>query len=240
MKPTKLSALAIVLFLLVPASAFSQEMFHIFPQFADGRSEDGTYYRSTITILPWSGAAAPTCTLVLYGMTASFDANPGNYYFTSYLPPGTMLSAPTTGAQPLQTGYATLSCTSYVFANVLYTYYGADNRKIGEATVFSTPAYSYSRMPFDNRGGVRQAFAIANDSDVRKSYVISLLSNGVTRSTRVFVQARRNLEKFVDEVLQVTPDSLGILTIQSDDYSYFSSIGFRFTGGVFTTIPPGN
>jgi len=238
MKPIWFLALAAIL--LTPLPAFSQEMFHIFPQFADGRSSDGTYYRSTITILPWSGAAAPTCTLVLYGMTASFDANPGNYYFSSYIPPGTMLSAPTTGAQALQTGYATLSCTSYVFANVLYTFYAPDNRKLGEATVFSTPESTYSRMAFDNRGGVRQAFAIANDTDVRKSYVVSLVSGGVTRSVRVFVPARRNLSKFVDEVLQVTPESLGILTIQSDDYSYFSTVGFRFTGGVFTTIPPGN
>jgi len=238
MKLTVLSVLAAVLLTSVPA--FSQSQFHVFPQFADGRSPDGTYYRSTITILPWSGAAAPTCTLVLYGMTASFDASPGNYYFTSYIPPGTMLSAPTSGAQTLQTGYATLSCTSYVYANVLYAFYAQDSRKLGEATVFSSPESTYSRMAVDLRGGVRQAFAIANDNDSRKSYVISLVSGGVTRSTRVFIPARRNLAKFVDEILQVAPESLGILTIQSDDYSYFSTVGFRYTGGVFTTIPPGD
>ena len=240
MKPTTLPALAVVTVLLVSAPAFSQAQFHVFPQFADGRAADGTYYRSTLVILPWSGAAAPNCTFVLYGMTATFDGGPTGYYFTTYVPPGMMMSATTTGAQALQTGYATLSCTSYVYANVLYTLYAQDNRKLGEATVFSSPESYFARMAFDVRGGVRQAFAIANNTDFNKSYVVSLGSNGVTRSVRVFVPGRRNLAKFVDEVLQVVPESIGLLTIQSDDYSNFSTVGFRFTGGVFTTIPPGN
>src|SRR5258706_1586323 len=122
MKPITFSALAIVLLTSIPA--FSQALFHVFPQFADGRSPDGTYYRSTIMVVPWSGAAsAPNCEFVLYGMTATFDVGANGYYFTAYIPPGTMLSAPTSGNQALQTGYATLNCTSYVYANVLYSFY---------------------------------------------------------------------------------------------------------------------
>jgi hypothetical protein len=238
MKPTIFSVLAGML--LTAVSGFSQSQFHVFPQFADGRAPDGTYYRSTITVLPWSGGSPPDCTFMLYGMTATFNVGASGYYFTAYIPPGTMLSAPTTGTQALQTGYATLNCTSEVYANVIYTFYGQNNNKLGEATVFSSLESSFTRMPFDVRGGVRQAFAIANDTDFNRSYVVSLGSGGNTRSVRVFVPARRNLARFVDELLPVVPESIGVLTIQSDDYSYFSTIGFRYTGGVFTTIPPGH
>jgi hypothetical protein len=238
MKPGIFSLLAVLLLTSVPA--FSQSLFHIFPQFADGRSPDGTYYRSTITVLPWSAGTPPDCRFVLYGMTATFDVGPTGYYFTAYIPPGTMLSAPTSGTQALQTGYATVECSSHVYANVIYSFYSRDNRKLGEATVFSSPESSFTRMPFDIRGGVRQAFAIANDTDFNRSYVVSLGSGGITRSVRVVVPARRNLARFVDELLPVVPESIGVLTIESGDASYFSTIGFRYTGGVFTTIPPGN
>jgi len=230
---------ALIAALLSPLPALSQSQFHVFPQFADGRAADGTYYRSTLTVLPWSGAGPPNCTFMLYGMTATFDVGPTGYYFTAYIPPGAMLSAPTSGAQFLQTGYGTLSCSTSVYANVIYSYYAQNDQKIGEATVFSSPETSFSRMAFDVRGAVRQAFAIANNTDFNRSYTVSLGSGGSTRSVRLLVPARRNLARFVDEVLPVVPESIGVLTIQSDDFSSFSTVGFRFTGGVFTTIPPG-
>jgi hypothetical protein len=231
--------LALTALLLSPLPVFSQSQFHVFPQFADGRAADGTYYRSTLTVLPWSGGTPPNCTFVLYGMTTTFDVGPTGYYFTAYIPAGTMLSAPTSGTQALQTGYGTLNCSTSVYANVIYSYYAQDNQKIGEATVFSSPETNYSRMAFDTRGGVRQAFAIANNTDYNRSYTVSLGAGGSTRSVRLVVPARRNLARFVEEVLPVVPESIGVLTIQSDDYSHFSTVGFRFTGGVFTTIPPG-
>ena len=241
MKRSTLPMLAAVTTLMLASSpAFSQSLFHVFPQFADGKAADGTYYRSTLTVLPLSSGFPPNCTFVLYGMTANFDIGVSGYYFTAYIPAGTALSAPTSGKQALQTGYATLTCTDYVYANVLFTYYAPDNHKLGEATIFSAPESSLQRMAFDVRGGVRQAFAIANNTDFNRSYVVSLGSGGVTQKIRVVVPARRNLAKFVDEVMTVVPESIGVLMIQSDDWSYFSTVGFRFTGGVFSTIPAAN
>jgi len=241
MRRKTLGAFFSAAFLLLPAlPAVAQNTFHVFPQIADGRADDGTYYRSTLMVLPVNAASAPSCTLVLYGMTATFNVGSTGYYFTASIPAGSILSAPTSGNQALQTGYATLTCTDYVFANVLYSYYAADNTKIGEATVFSSPANWFARMVFDVRGNARQSIAIANNSDFNKSYVVSLGSGGVTRSVRVVVPARRNLARYVDELLPVPSDSIGVLTIQSDDLSFFSAVGFRFTGGVFTTIPAGN
>jgi hypothetical protein len=94
-------------------------------------------------------------------------------------------------------------------------------------------------MALDVRGGVRQAFAIANNTNFNKSYVISLASGGTTRSVRVVVPARRNLARFVDDLLPVAPETIGVLTIQSEDFSFFSTLGLRFTGSLFTTIPGG-
>jgi hypothetical protein len=239
-RATSAATAAFTLLFIASLPAAAQDRFHLFPQFADGGAPGGSYFRSTLTILPWSGAGTAFCEFVLQGMTANFEIGVSGSYFTANVPSGYTISAPTTGKQPLQTGFGVLSCSDYVYANVILTYYAADNSKISEATIFSTPAASVSRMTFDSRGGMRQAFAIANNSDFTRSYVISLAANGVTRSARVFVPARRNLPKFVDELLQVTPESIGLLTIQSDDYSWFNAVGFRFTGGVFTTIPAGN
>jgi len=94
-------------------------------------------------------------------------------------------------------------------------------------------------MVLDVRGGVQQAFAIANNTDFTKSYVLSLTSGGATRSVRVIVPARRNLARYVHDFLPIAPDSVGMLTIQADDFSFFSAVGFRFSGSLFTTIPGG-
>jgi hypothetical protein len=223
--------------LLSSVHGFSQSKVHVFPQFVDGRNGDGSSFRSTLTIMPWTVSSSPSCTLILYGMTAGFETGATGYYFTASVPSNSVLSAPTSGKQALQAGYGVLDCSDYVYSDLILSYYAPDNTKIGEATVFSTPETVVSRMAVDVRGGVQQAFAIANNTDYNKRYVISLASGGTTRSVRVVVPARRNLAKFIHEVLPVAPDSIGVLTIQSEDLSFFSTIGFRFSGAVFTTIP---
>lgn len=225
--------------LLSAIHGFAQSRVHIFPQFIDGRAADGSSFRSTLTITPWTVASAPFCTLVLYGMTAEFNTGVSGFYFTSVVPANSVLSAPTSGKQAIQSGYAVLECTDFVYASVILSYYASDNSKIGEATVASSVEAVVSRMVLDVRGGVQQAFAIANNTDFARSYVLSLASGGTTRSVRVFVPARRNFARYVHEFLPIAPDSVGMLTIQSEDFSFFSAVGFRFSGSLFTTIPGG-
>ena len=60
MKPTIRRVLGVAMVLLTSVPGFAQTQFHVFPQFADGKASDGTYYRSTLTVLPWSGGTPPT------------------------------------------------------------------------------------------------------------------------------------------------------------------------------------
>jgi hypothetical protein len=223
--------------LLGRAEGLTQSTVHFFPQFVDGKAADGSHFRSTLTIMPWTAGSSPSCTLLLYGMAAAFDIGASGDYFTASVPANSVLSAPTSGKQPLQSGYGVLYCSDYVYSNVILSYYAPDKSKIGEATVISSQESVVSRMALDVRGGVRHAIAIANNTDFRKSYVISLAAGGTTRSVRVIIPARRNLAKFVDDILPVEPESIGVLTIQSEDLSFFSTVGFRFTGSLFTSIP---
>ena len=80
--------------------------------------------------------------------------------------------------------------------------------------------------------------AIANNTDSQQAYLVTYVAGGVTVSTTLAVPARRAVSKFLDEITSVTAGSVGVVTITSATLSNFSVIGLRFTGGVFTTVPP--
>src|SRR5262245_15164707 len=94
--------MAFLLWFAMPGLA--PRRFHICPQFADGRAADGSSFRSTLTITPWTAGSSPFCTLVLYGMTADFNTGASGFYFTTAVPTNAVLAAPTSGKQTLQTG----------------------------------------------------------------------------------------------------------------------------------------
>jgi hypothetical protein len=57
---------------------------HLFPQFADGRFTDGTYYRTTLMISNLSDTAPAACSLQLHGLTLSkfalsYTLTPGGF-----------------------------------------------------------------------------------------------------------------------------------------------------------------
>ncbi len=221
---------------LITIDAYSQERFHVFPQFADGRFPDGSYYRSTITILPWFDSDNPTCSLVLYGMTTTFDSGASGFSFTISHSPGGFSVNRTTGVQLFQGGYATLTCSDYTFAHVFYTFYAANGTKLSEATVFSSGETYQRRIVVDQRDGARLGIAIANNTDLASSYTITATGSFGTRTATVNVPARRALARFVDELLTLPANALGVITIRQPDFSDFYLIGLRFTGALFTTI----
>jgi hypothetical protein len=51
------------------------------------------------------------------------------------------------------------------------------------------------------------------------------------------VSARTSLAKFLDELIPATAGRISRVTIESADLAYFETIGLRFTGAVFSTIP---
>ena len=216
----------------------AQNNFHVFPQFADGRFNDGTYYRMALNILPWLDTDPANCSLNLYGMKATFEGGSSVSVFPINIPAGGFAAPRTTGQQQFQGGYGTLSCDVRVYATAVYTYHAANGAKIGEATVLSSEeVFWFTRFIADHRDGARLGVAIANDTDMQHTYKISATVNGAVRTNQFVVPAGKNVGKFIDELIQFPSGTVTWLEIEALDQSYFYGVGLRFTGGVFTTIP---
>jgi hypothetical protein len=144
----------------------------------------------------------------------------------------------TPGNQALQTGYASLQCSSNVDAQLLYTSYAPDGTKISEATVFSSPSGNWLRIIGDERGGAQLALAIANDSNQSNSYTINAYSAGGTLlgSYTLSLPGTSSRAFFVDDVISVPSQNWGVVDILANNGTG-SAIGLRFTGGLFTTVP---
>jgi hypothetical protein len=231
------TALFLLAFLILAPFALSQNKVNAFPQVADGVLSDGTYYKSTFMILPgFESASTITCSLVLNGLGVNLDNKGASSRWTITIAQGSYYSSATAADQPLRTGYALLTCSDYVFAQALYSYYGRDGSKIAEATVFGSEAdfggsFRY-RMIADQRGS-QLGIAIANDTDLPRTYQLTINSLSGT----VTVPARASVAKFLTEVLPSSANTVGVLKVQASDLSSFYAIGLRFTGGEFTTIP---
>lgn len=206
----------------------------LFPQVADGYFSDGSYFNSTFLILPELATDIPTCNIQLYGLSASFGTGALSSSFTNTLPQASFAVLTTQANQPLKSGYAVLSCSSSVYAQVLYSFYSASGTKLGEATVFPADEKLSAQMIIDQQGGARLAVAIANNTDAAHSYSISLGGGG--QAVTVSIPARASLAKFIDELFPLPANFVNVVLISTVDLTTFSSIGLRFTGNVFTTI----
>jgi hypothetical protein len=225
------------LILLSTTTSPAQAVFQVFPQIADGRFDDGTYYQSTVMVVSWFDRPA-TCALRFYGMVTRLNGSALSSTFTIYVPAGGVTVVQTGGSTGgFQKGHATLECNEYVYSNVLYSYFMPDNVKAAEATVFGSLEDRRHRFVLDSRGGARLGIAIANNTDFTRSYYVTFYTDRLTRTATVQVPARRALSRFVDEFLALPADAVGLLSVQSVDGSSFSAIGLRYTGQVFTTIP---
>jgi hypothetical protein len=208
--------------------------YHVFPQFADGRASDGSYYRTTVMIINSSNTSG-TCTLRLYGLTV----NGSNVFSYGTFSPGTWtITTSINSTQNLQSGYATLQCGMPVEAQLLYSFYSASGTKISEATVFSSPAAGSVQVLADNREASSLAIAIANDSDQSTAYTITAFnSSGIPVGTvSRTIAARRNLAAFLSDLIPLPANHYGPVLVTSGGGAA-SIIGIRFTGGTFTTIP---
>ena len=227
-----------VFFLIITPLANAQTL-NVFPQVADGVFGDGGYYKTTFMILPGYDTSSPTitCTLVLYGLGVNLDGHGSASQWTITISQDGYYASSSAADQSLRTGYATLTCSEYVYAQALYSYYAKDGTKIAEATVFASAGdiggWSSYRMIADQRGGSQLGIAIANDTDLPRTYQVTI--NSV--SGRVTIPARTSTGKFLTEIVPGAANAVGILTIESTDLSGFYVIGLRYTGGIFTTLP---
>jgi M6 family metalloprotease-like protein len=207
--------------------------YHIFPQIADGYFGDGTYFQSTVTVTNSNpGTTTPNCVLQFHGLTIGGQSTlsfgfSGAYVYTS---PGT---------QALQTGYASLQCSSNVEAQLLYTEYSHTGTKISEATVFSSPLASSFRFIADERGGTQLGLAIANDSAATRKYTINIYSSSgsLIGSPEISLDPWKSRAVYLDQLATIPSNYLGIVDIIGSSGATASLIGLRFTGDLFTTVP---
>ena len=210
-------------------SSTTAASYHVFPQFADGRASDGTYYRSTLMISNTSSSNT-ACNLQVHGLTV-----PGlSTAYTAVAHGWTIAS--TSGTQSLQSGYAVLQCDAKVEAQLLYSYYSASGTKLSEATVFSSPPSSTVRVIANQLEGAQLGLAIANDSDQTVSYTVNL--SGVSGTATLTLPPRTSVARFLSQILPGIPaNAVGVVQVTSSNNGSASVIGLRFTGSVFTTIP---
>jgi len=204
---------------------------HVFPQFTDGQLDDGSYYRTTVLIANPSASDSASCDLLLHGVALSGLSS-------SYqIPPGSWIAATSSGTQPFQSGYATLSCSSRVDGSLIYSLYGATNIKVGEVTVFPSPPASSGQIFLDNREGARLGIAIANDTDQSANYSVTVVDDfGRSLATATSsIAPRTSRAAFLDEIIALPPNQVGQVSLTADQN--LSVTGLRFTGHSFTTIP---
>jgi hypothetical protein len=207
--------------------------YHVFPQFADGRMDDGTSYRTTVMIANTSRTSGTTCTLRLNGLTVD-----GSSTLTYTLVPNGWTISPTSGTQSFRSGYASLQCSVTVEAQLLYSFYSPSGAKLSEATVFSSPPAAWAQLLADGREGSRVGIAIANDSDQSTTYAITAgdASGSQLGSTSLTLGPRSSRAAFLDELLSIPSNSFGPVYVSSNS-GMASIIGLRYTGTAFTTIP---
>src|SRR5688572_339080 len=104
------AALFLLMMSISAVPAFAQNTVHTFPQIADGQFSDGSYYRSTIMVLPWFDSDTPSCALNFHGLSVTLNGTHASS-FTFLILAGNSFSAPTAADQPFASGYATLICS---------------------------------------------------------------------------------------------------------------------------------
>jgi hypothetical protein len=229
----------VVLPVVAPTVTDNQSGTHIFAEFADGRLSDGTLYRSTLMVSS-AGTASIECTATLTGLTVPGFGNGSTNTFS--LGPRASTIIRTAGVQSFRSGYATLNCAAPVAAQVLYSYISPSGALLSEATVFSSPPGIVAQLVADQRNGARLGVAIANISDSPTQFLIQAMDQQNTEIGRTVVQvpARSQIPKFIDELINVPPDFIGqvLVSTTAPAGGTVYVIGLRYTGPVFTTIPP--
>ena|SRR5579862_8382221 len=240
------------LLIKIPVANAQQQSF-VFPQVADGVF-DGGYYKTTFMIQPaqQSSTSVVICGYVLHGLGVDLDGKGLVTEWMAAISPGSYYVASTSADQQLRTGYATLSCTDSVYAQVLYSAYAKDGTNIAQATVpgssdSSCSALNSAQMTADQQGGSQLGIAIANNTTQTQSYgVIFNSAPGVTPifslQGMVTVPAQTSVAKFLTEIMPATSNTVGwVEIIPADRYcclgTGFSAIALRYTGATFTTIP---
>ena len=232
-------AAVFILVVALHSPVWAQSDFHIISQVADGVFPDGTSYKTTFIIIPWFDAASPTCNIRFYGIQVHLGSETANSFTVNLPAGGSYYIQQTIADQELDTGYATVACDDDVFVQTFYSYYSADGAKLAEATVFSTEGESNfgTRFFVDGSEGALTGIAISNDSDLPRTYSITLRHSDGVNTGSISLSARTSRAAFLNEIIAYPAGASGVVEIESQDSVHFGAVALRVTGSVFTTIP---
>jgi hypothetical protein len=171
-KTTFLLVFVAALLIKIPLANAQQKAF-VFPEVADGAFNNGDYYKTTFMILPGPSTSVVTCEFVLYGLGVDLDGKGIVTRWTAAISPGSSYVSTSSANQQISTGYATLSCTDSVYAQVLYSAYAKDGTGGSMALALGASCFANesAEMTVDQTGGSQVAFAIANNATQTRTYV---------------------------------------------------------------------
>jgi hypothetical protein len=223
-----------------------RSIYHVFPQFVDGRFNDGTFYRSA---LMWSNvpstATSNACVFSVRGVNTSVQSARSSSTVLTNSPISFNAAAiswdvlVTVGTGSFQVGYAGLACAQAVNAQIVYSFHAANGTKLSEATVLSIPPSQQFQLLVDERGGAHLGLALANDNDNSATIDITVFNaqDTVIGATQIQIPSRGQIARFLNEfVTNIPAEFVGRVSINST--RPLGVTGLRFTGASFTTIPP--
>jgi len=227
---------------------------YVFPLFVDGTS-GATSFKSTLRITNTGTLTSMQCQLVQRNTAAPFTGINGDFYTADVIDAGFSPSAitvlilnqflpfeilRTAAVTPLASGYAKLSCPGTVQTQLQFSYFGANNAKLGEATI--PPATQGNSFQFfiDRRDGTRLGYSLTNDSAIGGNYQVIARDqfNAPVDVAFDFINPTSQVSKFVDEILDLSPNFVGSIEIVGVPNSQSYVVGLQFTGSVFTTVQP--
>jgi hypothetical protein len=252
---TRLIYLVVCLVLSARTAAAQSGFSSVFPQFADGKFGDGSFYRSTLIVQSYDSMGSQPCAFWTFGASAQRftnasgqvlvpDTNNRLAFSLGSLRSQVFRSA---GTNQLNTGFVGVGCNGALWnAFVLFTLYTPAGTKLGEATVF--PSHIDSNAPAahlmaDQREGANLGIALANPDSRTGDFDLTIRNSQGVFVDKAFVSLPPYAQtaKFLTELFPSLPanfvGTVAILPRRQYAGPGVYAVGLRFTGQLFTTVP---
>ena len=249
--------ISLVFFLALSArTAAAQSGFSaVFPQFADGKFGDGSFYRSTLMVQSYDSISSQSCAFWTFGPSPQRFTNPAGQVLVPdtnnrlAFTLGSLRSQVfrSAGTSQLTTGFAGVGCNGAFWnAFLLFTLYNSAGSKLGEATVFPTQIDSNApaaQLVADQREGANLGIALANPDSRTGDFDLTIRNSQGVFVDKAFVTLPPfgQTAKFLTELFPSLPinfvGTLAILPRRQFAGPGVYAIGLRFTGQLFTTVP---
>ena len=244
----KRALFGLLLILVSSSFASAQQYTYYFPQIASGVYSDGSW-KTTIFISNSSGTTANGVITLTASDGTAFNiafvdeaGNPvgGGNQIGFQLAAGETRKFESVGAEPLNTGYATVQATAAVLGTAMFTQFDATGRMLSEAGVPAAIPLGKQAIFVDTMSGFKTGVAIANPNTNPLHIHLELVNTAgqVIASEVRDLAPLQHISFFVHELFPGAPEMVGRLQFWCTNPMV--SVGLRFdpTSTFFTTMPP--